>query len=80
MKRLTNILVRFKHWILSIVMFSFKTAVKFVVLKPLVELSYIINGKAMGEIKWYQKKYNGVIKWKWLNNSTYKLTKWVMFY
>ena len=80
MKRLINILAQFKQWILSVVMFSFKLVVKFLVLKPLVKLSYIINGKVSGKIRWYQKKYNGVIKWKWLNRVCYQLTKWVMFY
>ena len=53
--------------------------VKWLVLKPLVKLSYIINGKMMGDVKWYQRHFTTPIKWKWLNSVTYKLTKYVMF-
>ena len=80
MKYLTNKLVRFKQWILYNVIFSFKLLVKFLILKPMVKLSYIINGKVMGKVKWYQRNFTGDYKWKWLNRTAYKLTKYVMFY
>lgn len=53
--------------------------VKWLVLKPLVKLSYIINGKMIGDVKWYQRHFTTPIKWKWLNRVTYKLTKYVIF-
>ena len=53
--------------------------VKWLVLKPLVKLSYIINGKMMGDVKWYQRHFTTPVKWKWLNRVSYKLTKYVMF-
>ena len=52
--------------------------VKWLVSKPLVKLSYIINGKVMGDVKWYQRHFTTPIKWKWLNRVSYKLTKYVM--
>lgn len=57
-----------------------KKLVKWIVLKPLVKLSYIINGKMMGDIKWYQRHFTTTVRWRWLNSVTYKLTKYVMFY
>ena len=53
--------------------------VKWLLLKPLVKLSYIINGKMMGDVKWYQRHFTTPVRWKWLNNVTYKLTKYIMF-
>ena len=53
--------------------------VKWFLLKPLVKLSYIINGKIMGDVKWYQRHFTMPVRWKWLNSVTYKLTKYVMF-
>ena len=53
--------------------------VKWLLLKPLVKLSYIINGKMMGDVKWYQRHFTMHVRWKWLNSVTYKLTKYVMF-
>jgi hypothetical protein len=53
--------------------------VKWFILKPLVKLSYIINGKMMGDVKWYQRHFTTRVKWKWLNSVTYKLTKYLMF-
>ena len=53
--------------------------VKWLVLKPLVELSYIINGKMIGDVKWYQRHFNTPVSWKWIDSVTYKLTKYVMF-
>ena len=53
--------------------------VKWLVLKPLVKLSYIINGKMMGDVKWYQRHFTTPVRWKWLSNVTYRLTKYVMF-
>lgn len=53
--------------------------IKWLVLKPLVKLSYIINGKQMGKIRWYQRSFSMPIRWKWLNTITYKLTKYVHF-
>ena len=53
--------------------------VKWIVLKPLVKLSYIINGKLMGDVKWYQRRFTTPVRWKWLSNVTYRLTKYVMF-
>ena len=53
--------------------------VKWLVLKPLVKLSYIINGKLMGDVKWYQRRFTTPVRWKWLSNVTYSLTKYVMF-
>lgn len=53
--------------------------VKWLVLKPLINLSYIINGKIMGDVKWYQRHFTTPVRWKWLNRITYKLTKYVMF-
>lgn len=62
------------------VMLSFwYDTVKWLVLKPLVKLSYIINGKMMGDIKWYQRHFTTLVRWKWLNSVSYKLTKYVMF-
>lgn len=53
--------------------------VKWFALKPLVKLSYIINGKMMGDVKWYQRHFTTPVRWKWLSNVTYRLTKYVMF-
>ena len=53
--------------------------VKWVVLKPMVKLSYIINGKMLGDVKWYQRAWDGNVRWKWLNTTSYKLSKYVMF-
>ena len=53
--------------------------VKWLLLKPLVKLSYIINGKMLGDAKWYQRHFTMPVRWKWLNSVTYKLTKYVMF-
>ena len=53
--------------------------VKWLVLKPLIKLSYIINGKMMGDIKWYQRNFTTPVRWRWLNNVTYRLSKYVLF-
>ena len=53
--------------------------VKWLVLKPLVKLSYIINGKLMGDVKWYQRRFTTPVRWKWLSNVTYRLSKYVVF-
>ena len=52
--------------------------VKWLVLKPLVKISYIINGKMIGDVKWYQRHFTMPVRWKWLNSVTYRLTKYVM--
>ena len=52
---------------------------KWFVLKPLVKLGYIINGKIIGDVKWYQRHYTTPVRWVWLNNVSYKLTKYVLF-
>ena len=65
---------------IHVVMLSFwYSTVKWLVLKPLVKLSYIINGKVIGDVKWYQRHFTTPARWKWLNNITYKLSIYVMF-
>jgi hypothetical protein len=54
--------------------------VKYVLLKPLVQINYIINGKMMGKIKWYQRSFTTPVKSRFLNTISYKLSKYVMFY
>jgi hypothetical protein len=62
------------------VMLSFwYSTIKWLILKPLVKLSYIINGKMIGDIKWYQRHFTKPVRWQWLNRVSYKLTKYVMF-
>ena len=53
--------------------------VKWLLLKPIVKLTYIINGKMIGKVKWYQRHYTSPPKWKWLNRTAYKLSKYVAF-
>lgn len=54
--------------------------VKYMTFKPLVKLSYIINGRTLGEPKWYQRKFDGNVRWKWLMTTAYELGKYVTFY
>jgi len=81
MKKELNFNSALKHLFLTyaVVRIFYFFLVKWVVLKPLVKLSYIINGKIMSDVKWYQKYFTTPVTWKWLNNITYKLTKYVMF-
>lgn len=65
--------------ILAVICRFYFIVVKWLILKPLVKLNYIINGKMMGDIKWYQRHFTTPVRWKWLNIVTYKLTKYVMF-
>ena len=67
-------------WVYAVIRRFYFFLVKCLVLKPLVKLSYIINGKMMGDVKWYQRHFTTPVKWKWLNRVSYKLTKYVMFY
>lgn len=53
--------------------------VKWLLLKPLVKLSYIINGKMIGEVKWYQRHFTGKSRWRWLSRVACKLSKYVAF-
>ena len=53
--------------------------VKWIVLKPLLKLGYIINGKLIGEIKWYQKQFTTPVKNKILSDITFQITKYIMF-
>jgi hypothetical protein len=65
---------------IHVVMLSFwYSTVKWLVLKPLVKLHFIINGKVIGDIKWYQRHFTQPVRWQWLNKVTYKLTKYTMF-
>lgn len=65
---------------LHVVMISFwHNTVKWLALKPLVKLNFIINGKVMGDIKWYQRHFTTPARWQCLNKTTYKLTKYTMF-
>lgn len=66
-------------WVSAVIRRFYFLLVKWLVLKPLVELSYIINGKIMGDVKWYQRHFTTPVRCRWLNNVTYKLTKYVMF-
>ena len=43
---------------------SYFLLVKWLVLKPLIKLSYIINGKMMGDVKWYQRHFTTPVRWK----------------
>jgi hypothetical protein len=54
--------------------------VKYVLLKPLVQINYVVNGKMMGEIKWYQRSFTTPIRSRFLNTISYNLSKYVMFY
>jgi hypothetical protein len=65
--------------ILAVIHRFYFLLVKCLVLKPLVKISYIINGKIMGDVKWYQRHFTTPVRWKWLNRVSYKLTKYVMF-
>lgn len=55
--------------------------VKWLLLKPMVKLSYIINGKSLGTVRWCQRKFNPSkgFNWNWLGVTAYKLSKYVMF-
>ena len=65
---------------LCVVMCSFwYGAVKWLVLKPLVRLSFIINGRIMGDKKWYESHFTTPIRSKSLSRTTYRLTKYIMF-
>ena len=66
-------------WVYAVIRRFYFLLVKWLLLKPLVKLSYIINGKMMGDVKWYQRHFTMHVRWKWLNSVTYKLTKYVMF-
>lgn len=54
--------------------------VKWLVLKPLIKMNHIINGKIIGDVKWYQRRFTMPVKSKWLNSVTYKLTKYLVFH
>ena len=54
-----------------------KFLIKWLLCKPMTKLSYIVNGKSMGETKWYQKEYKGgKPTWPWLLHTAYKLAKY----
>ena len=54
--------------------------VKYLILKPLVQINYIVNGKMMGKIKWYQRSFTKPIRNRFLNTISYNLSKYVMFF
>lgn len=54
--------------------------VKYLILKPLVQINYIVNGKMMGKIKWYQRSFTTPIRSRFLNTMSYNLSKYVMFF
>mgnify|MGYP000937051868 CR=1 FL=1 len=65
---------------LNVVMLSFwYSTVKWLILKPFVKLSYILNGRIMGKKKWYERHFTNPIRYRGLSRLTYKLTKYVMF-
>jgi hypothetical protein len=65
---------------IHVVMLSFwYSTVKWLILKPLVKLSYILNGRIMGKKKWYERHFTNPIRYRRLSRLTYKLTKYVMF-
>jgi len=48
---------------LHVVMLSFwYSTVKWLVLKPLLKVSYILNGRMMGKRKWYERHFTNPIK------------------
>lgn len=53
--------------------------VRCVILKPLVQLNYIVNGVIMKEPKWYQRHLTTPLRNRKLSRLAYKLTKYVMF-
>lgn len=52
---------------------------KWLVLKPLVRLSWMVNGKILSPVRWYERKWDGHIRWRWLSDYTYWLTKYITF-
>ena len=55
------------------------STVKWLVLKPLVKLSFVLNDRMMGKNKWYERHFTNAIRYKRFNRLCYKLTKYVMF-
>jgi len=53
--------------------------VKWLVLKPMIKIGYIINGKLIGRKKWYQRSWDGKVRNNWIHITSYKLTKHVLF-
>ena len=51
---------------------------KWVIFKPILRLNSIINGK-ISNIKWYESRFNGNFRWKWLGEFSYSLSKKVMY-
>jgi len=74
-----NLALKPLFWAYAVIRRFYFFLVKWLVLKPLAKLSYIINGKMMGDVKWYQRHFTMPFRWKRLNSVTYKLTKYVMF-
>lgn len=77
--KITNI-DKQKQCDIHVVMLSFwYSTVKWLVLKPLVKLSFILNGRVIGKKKWYERHFTHPIRYKRLNRLCYNLTKYVMF-
>lgn len=74
-----NLALKPLFWVYAVIRRFYFLVVKWLVLKPLINLSYIINGKIMGDVKWYQRHFTTPVRWEWLNRITYKLAKYVMF-
>lgn len=56
--------------------------VKWFILKPLVKLNNIVNGRFLSQFtkkKWYNMPFKSPCRCKWLNTTSYKLTKYVIF-
>ena len=65
---------------IHVVMLSFwYSTVKWLILKPLVKLSFVLNGRMIGKKKWYESHFTNPIRYKILTKLCYNLTKYVMF-
>jgi hypothetical protein len=65
---------------IHVVMLSFwYSIVRCLVLKPLVKISSIFNGRIMGKKKWYERHFTPTIRHKRLNRICYRLTMYVIF-
>lgn len=53
-----------------------KFLVRYILFKPLCKLDYIVNGKIIGPIRWYQRPFS--VRWRLLHHITYELAKFVM--
>lgn len=55
--------------------------VKWLLIKPITKLSYILNGRIIGKPKWYEKKqFVSPVPYPRVLQAAYKLSKYAMFF